>query len=217
MIRIPQVLPVARVPLLRPEGTHLSAREWSTVPALPPFVLADGGRSARQQTTARLCHDGAALHVRFDCEDRDIWGTLTRRDDPLYDEEAVEVFLAPGEEDPVRYFELEASPLGALFDARIENPSSRREDMRVDARWNCPGIAWRAEADPASRRWWAEIIVPWSSLSTETTPPSVWRANLCRIERPRGEEPEFSCWSPTLTDPADFHKPAYFGFLDLSR
>ena len=45
--------------------------------------------------------------------------------------------------------------------------------------------------------------------------PDTWRANLYRIERPRDAAPEYSCWSPTLTDPADFHKPARFGVLRL--
>jgi hypothetical protein len=42
-----------------------------------------------------------------------------------------------------------------------------------------------------------------------------WRANFYRIERPHDAEPEFSCWSPTMSDPADFHKPAYFGVLEI--
>ena len=83
---------------------------WDEIPALPPFQLADGSGPAAQQTRVRLCWDDLALHVRFDCEDRDAWGTFRQRNDPIYQEEAVEVFLAPGEEDPVRYFELEVSP-----------------------------------------------------------------------------------------------------------
>ena len=43
----------------------------------------------------------------------------------------------------------------------------------------------------------------------------LWRGNFYRIERPHDAEPEFSGWSPTMTDPADFHKPAYFGILEL--
>ena len=63
----------------------------------------------------RLAWDERALHVRFDCADRDAWGTYRERDDPLYEEEVVEVFLAPGEADPRRYVELEVSPAGVLF------------------------------------------------------------------------------------------------------
>src|SRR5690349_8240940 len=105
---------------------------WGDVPALPPFVLADGSGPAAQQTTARVCHDDEALYVRFDCEDRDIWGSYTRRDDPIYDEEVVELFVAPGAETPARYYEFEVSPNGVLLDAQIFNPTARRADLVVD-------------------------------------------------------------------------------------
>jgi hypothetical protein len=188
---------------------------WEEIPSLPPFQLADGGGPASQQTRVRLCWDGLALHVRFDCEDRDAWGTYRQRNDPLYEEEAVEVFLAPGEADPARYFEFEVSPLGTLFDATIHNPTSLRADMTGDPAWDCPGLRWAAGPGEARQDWWAELSIPWDAVSPSPEPPRVWRANFYRIERPRGGDPEFSGWSPTLTRPADFHKPARFGTLAI--
>jgi len=178
-------------------------------------MLADGSGPAVQQTRVRLCWDEAAFHVRFDCEDRDAWGTYRQRDDPIYEEEAVEIFLAPGEADPVRYFELEVSPLGVVFDARIHNPTSRRADMTGDPTWNCPGLRWAAGSGSVRQDWWAVLSIPWHGVAPPGELPRIWRANFYRIERPRDGEPEFSCWSPTLTRPADFHKPARFGFLEL--
>ena len=49
----------------------------------------------------QVCYNQQALFVRFDCDDRDIWGISTQRDDPIYDEEVVEVFIGPGEATPV--------------------------------------------------------------------------------------------------------------------
>lgn len=211
-------LPRRRVP--RSPATWIGPLEpatldWEGVPSLEPFVVADGSGPARQQTVVRVCQDERALYLRFDCEDRDIWGTYSRRDEPIYEQEAVELFLAPGEEDPVDYYELEVSPLGALFDARIHNPTSRRDDLVVDVGWDCPGIRWAAGIRKELRHWWAALIVPWSALVPSGPPPAVFRANFYRIERPRDGAAEFSCWSPTFTDPADFHKPAFFGVLEL--
>lgn len=189
---------------------------WDEVPSLPPFQLAEGGGPAVQQTRVRLCWDDAALHVRFDCEDRDAWGTYRKRDDPLYEEEAVEVFLAPGAEDPILYIEIEVSPLGALFDARIHNPTGLRAGMTGDRAWDCPGLRWAAGSGAERQDWWAELSIPWLGLGmTPDEPPRIWRANFYRIERPRDGEPEFSAWSPTLASPPDFHKPARFGVLEL--
>ena len=182
---------------------------------LSPFVRAEGGAPALEQTHVRVAHDGDALLVRFDCDDRDPWGTFDRRDDPVWQEEAVELFLAPGEGDPVEYLEFEVSPRGVLFDARVRNPASRREEMTVDVSWDCPGIAWRARVRPDGGAWRAELSIPWAAVAPPGPVPRTWRANFLRIERPRGAAPEFSCWSPTLTDPADFHKPACFGVLEI--
>ena len=188
---------------------------WDAVPSLPALLLADGRGPARQQTVIRVCGDTHALYVRFDCDDRDIWGTYTQRDEPIYDEEVVELFIARGEEDPVRYFEFEVSPNGVLFDARIYNPTSDRRDLVVDVAWDCPSIRWHAQRDDRAAHWWATMAIPWASICPSGPPPVIWRANFYRIERPPDAAPEFSCWSPTLTDPADFHKPAHFGTLEV--
>ena len=54
-------------------------------------------------------------------------------------------FSPPVRPTPKRYFEFELNPLGTLFDAVVDNPHSRRDDMVVDPSWDCPGIVWRVE------------------------------------------------------------------------
>jgi len=199
-------------------GIPLKDRSWEEVPGLPPLVRADDGGPAEQPTLVRVCWSESAPHLRFECVDRDAWGTYGWRDDPIYKEEAVEVFLAPGAPDPARYFEFEVSPRGVLFDAVITNPDGDRATMRTDPAWDCPGLRWEAGAGAADQDWWATLDIPWRSLLPETEPrPRTWRANFYRIERPRDGEPEFSAWSPTFTTPADFHQPARFGLLTLAK
>ncbi len=188
---------------------------WDALPALPSFILANGSGLARQQTLTRVCHDARALYVRFDCDDRDIWGTCTRRDEPIYEEEVVELFISPGAATPVRYYEFEVNPNGALLDAMIYNPTSERAELVVDLSWDCPALRWETGRDDLVGRWWTILIIPWLALAPTDDLPTTWRANFYRIERPRDVEAEFSCWSPTMTHPADFHKPAYFGTLLL--
>lgn len=211
-------IPHWRVPR-RPETWDSQADpatwDWTDLPSLPPFILVDGSGPAIQQTVARICYDAQALYIRYDCDDRDIWGTYTQRDEPIYDEEVVEIFFGPGEADMIRYFEFQVSPNEVLLDARIYNPTSQRPELEVDFAWNCPGIRWRAERDDAAQHWWGILVIPWAAVAPPGDLPRLWRANFYRIERPRDAEPEYSCWSPTMTEPADFHKPAYFGVLEL--
>jgi hypothetical protein len=187
---------------------------WSQAPVLELRRAQDGG-VAVHPTRVRLLEDGRHLFVRFDCEDADVWATHVRRDAPLWEEEVVEVFLAPGASDPSRYVEIEVNPLGTIFDARVANPDGRRDTMIVDPGWNSSGLVARVER-PVAGGWRAEIALPWADVY-DGAPASVWRANFFRIERPRGGSPEFSCWSPTMADPPDFHKPASFGRLLLEE
>ncbi|MBV8202770.1 MAG: carbohydrate-binding family 9-like protein [Acidobacteria bacterium] len=213
----------------KPPG--LAGFPWERAAALGRFVLADGSAAAAQPTVVRVACDPRALYVRFECADRDAWGTYRHRNDPIYQEEAVEVFLAPGEAAPRRYWEIEVSPLGVLFAARVDNPTGRRSDLVADTTWECRGIEWQAGPAGTSQDWWAELAIPWAAMAggagsgSEPAPPGAeppgsepprrWRANFYRIERPRGGRPELSCWSPTFTDPPDFHRPERFGILEL--
>jgi hypothetical protein len=219
-------LPRFTVPV-KPDAWDVSSFatwEWTALEPLPPFILADGSRPAIQQTTVRLCHDGDALYIRFDCDDDDPWGTLKRRDDPIYNEEVVELFIGAGEETPFDYYEFEISPNGILFDAKVHSPNGNRTDLRVDVDWDAPNLRWRGERSGRGR-WSAFMVLPWMAIAPPNQKSShqknsVWRANFYRIERPRegrsSYPTEFSCWSSTLTEPADFHRPARFGFLELA-
>lgn len=190
--------------------------DWKHLDPVGPFFLWNGSHFVRQSTFLRLCASAECLFVRFDCEDRHIWGTYTQRDDPLYDQEVVEVFLAEGEQIPVDYFEFEVSPLGVLFDARVHNPASRHHpEFKVDTAWDCPEIQWWAGIAAELNTWWAVLSIPWRALCPSGKWGKVWRANFYRIDRPPDAEPEFSCWSPTLTPVPDFHVPGRFGRLIL--
>lgn len=177
-------------------------------------------RVAWQPTALRTCHDGARLYVAFHCVDRDVFGSYTGRNEPIYEEEVVEAFLAPGP-DPRRYVELEANPLGAWFEARVASPDGRRDTMRVDRDWVCAGWqrAVRVAGDLARRDgrhvgWRVEWAIPFASLDAAPPGPGArWRANFTRIDRAGGGQ--YAAWSPTLAEPADFHVPDRFGVLEF--
>jgi hypothetical protein len=190
--------------------------DWAQAATLPPLLLADGSGPAQQQTVTRVCYNRQMLFVRFDCADTDIWGTYTQRDDAIYDEEVVEIFIAPGDATPVDYYEFEVSPNGVLLEVFAHNPTGDRAQMQLDFTWDCAGLQWVAQRDDAQNQWRVIYALPWASIGAPADLPTIWRANFYRIDRPRNGEPEFSCWSPTMIDPADFHRPGYFGYLTLA-
>jgi hypothetical protein len=193
--------PSLRVPSLGPTDRLV---------ALAPFHLRNSGDGSppRLATAVRVGARDGALLVRFDGRDRGVVATLTERDGPLWKEDVFEVFLSP-EGSPSIYYEFEVNPLGALFDARIESPEGRRETMRTDVSWNCPGFA--ASVGRREGHWWARLLIPLAPLCPEGA--DGWRANFYRIDR--GEPDEYSAWSPTFAEPPDFHRPERFGRLQL--
>ena len=202
---------VPRVDPVPPSGLPDDA-SWSQVRPLVLLRAEDGGVPS-QATEVRLAHDASALFLRFDCDDGDVWATYTRRDAPLWEEEVVEVFIAPGDADPAAYVEIEVNPLGAVFDARVTNPHGRRDSMHCDTSWNAPGLVVAVDRSSAPA-WRVDMAIRWADLCAGN-PPRSWRANFFRIDRPRGGADEFSAWAPTFVRPADFHKPARFGRLVL--
>lgn len=211
----------AFIPRLSSElwGNALFGKElWSASELLDPLVRAEDGLPAHWPTGVRVAWSSVGLAVRFDCVDPDPWATLSRRDDPLWQEEVVEVFLQGADLD--RYFELEVNPLGALFDAQVRNSAGDRRiaPLEVDASWRCGGILWGVGRDGLDSTWWAVLAIPWRGLNLDCAPERC-RANFFRVERPRGSgasEAEFTAWSPSLSTPADFHRPSRFGTLVLS-
>jgi hypothetical protein len=186
--------------------------------SLRPVELRDAatGAAPRFRTAVRVGARNGVLLVRFDGRDAGTVATLTRRDDSLWTEDVYEVFLSPLDP-PTLYFEFEVNPLGTLFDARVESPDLVRKTMRVDPSWNLRGLSGKSRVRPG--RWSAVLKIPLAGLLGGAAPdadvPRTWRANFFRIDR--GSPDEFSAWSPTWTDPADFHAAARFGFLELPR
>lgn len=192
---------------------------WQELSELQRFTQANGIDTTEFPTHTRVCYDDNYLYSYFECEDPYIWGTYTQRDEPIYDQEVVEIFIGVGSENPIDYYEFQVSPDGVLFDAKIHNPHSQRGTIKVGVEWNSANIKWWAKRDDSNNTWWAMLALPWHEIGAQAGEPlpQVWRANFYRIERPENREPDYSCWSPTHTDPADYHKPAYFGILELGE
>lgn len=186
--------------------------DWRSVSPCLIMSHAQHGRPLQQATTVRLIASPTALWVRFDCADNDAWATLTEHDSPLYTEEVVELFIAPGEQTPATYFELQTNPLNVQFDGIIQNPDEHRSTMTLDLQWNPIWHSW-TRVDPAG--WVSVWALPWQIFGREHGLGS-WRANFYRIDRERnGSGIETSAWSPTVREPVDFHVPSQFGVLTI--
>jgi hypothetical protein len=182
----------------------------------------------KYRTVFRALWNDKGLAIRFDaCDDRP-WHTMKRRDDPIWEEEVVEIFLDPASLGR-HYAELEISPTNVVTDLHILEPHPH---LNGDRSWNWHGM--ESTVVPGScggltsGSWIALAWLPWSGLrelSPEVAPRvppaagDVWSFNVFRIKRPHGpSEPEreavYAAWS-TPEGPS-FHEPAAFRRMEFS-
>ena len=148
---------------------------------------------------------------------------MTKRDEHLWDEEVVEIFLdldRSGRD----YFELEISPANVVCDVRMERP---HPDKKYDLTWNLEGLETRVvpfertpparrPAGPPSRACPGRASARCPRRRTIALPPrpgDSWRFNVFRVERPGGKErPRRAPIEVAWSDPRSpsFHVPASF-------
>ena len=158
----------------------IASAPWETAQGVR-LRLARTGGAPIQPTEARLLYDDQFLYAAFHCADRDAWGSFPNHDDPIYQEEVVEVFLDPAGRRR-SYVELEVSPLNVVFDAYILN-DPRCPPMRGLAEWHCRGLRTAVhverETTPRGRVckfWNCEMAIPFHQMhDAPNLPPSAGR------------------------------------------
>jgi hypothetical protein len=176
---------------------------------------------APYETQFRALWSPAGLFLRFDANDPSPWHTMTRRDEHLWDEEVIEIFLdldRSGRD----YYELEINPANVVCDLRMISPWP---DKKGDIDWTLAGLETRVHTQESAGRvrgWTATAFLPWSGLrplpsaahlALPPKPGDAWRFNVFRIKRPGGPaSPEkdavFAAWSPPSAQ--SFHDAGAF-------
>jgi cellulose/xylan binding protein with CBM9 domain len=202
----------------------LSEPVWKQAAVIKPFFDSDSGDRERGQTELRVWYDDTAIYLGWICTDADIQGTFVERDSPLWREEAVEFFITPKE--LTHYFEFEWNPLGAVFDATIDNDLDDQgvsngfsDDTSYTAKNMRSAVMVKGTVNNSSdtdKLWQVEVMIPFADLGQPTPKPKdVWRGNFYRINRDRDQPTEFLSWSPTMLD--GFQQPSRFGYIEFGK
>lgn len=177
----------------------------------------------RYRTRFQARWDDTALHVRFDAVDDSPWHTMTRRDDHIWEEEVVEIFLDANGSGR-NYAELEINPVNVVCDLRVERPWPA---LRSLTEWDWAGLESAVEplrdTHGTVEGWTAVGRLPWAGLRSlypgdggvvlPSAAGSAWRFNVFRIKRPGGPTaPNAGVIYAAFSKPAgpSFHDPAAF-------
>ena len=200
---------VARTEQTREEVIHSVA--WSDAETI------SWGRSPFR-TSFRALWSEEGLFLRFDADDTSPWNTYSQRDDPLWEEEVVEIFLDL-DRSGTHYAELELNPANVVCDLHIIRGAP---DVTGDIGWDFEGLVTNVEPRESNDGWTGFLFLPWDGfaslpsakdVSLPPEPGDRWRFNVYRIERPGGpnaprEGALFYAWSPTGSP--SFHVPTSF-------
>ncbi len=226
--KINERIPVCVVPriensIITIDG-NLDEPVWDKIQKLILSVNESGisEKDSTVMTWVMVCSDSSKLYIAFICNDPDIWGNFTSRDDRLWKEEVVEVFIDT-DNNPEDYIEIEVSPVNTLFDCYIVD--TQRINVEEAAKFDLKNIKNAVIIDGTLNKredqdckWTVEIAIPYEDILNNRKYDidnfEDWKINFYRVNRDHGKEDGKYSWSPTL---GKFHTPSKFGFLRFNQ
>ena len=196
---------------------------WQNAATLSPFILYHGKSAAKQQTNVKATWTPDYLYLAFESLDKDIHTPYTKRDDPIYESEAVEIFIdANGDQDD--YVELQAAPNEVQFDASFKGGRRKNFNTAYNSNYKVKNSIEGTLNQPGDqdKKWISEWQIPVKDLvdaGQQIKAGEQWRVNLFRLDRIRRNEKvvrsEASAWSSPLS--GDFHNIARMGTFEFIK
>lgn len=192
-----KVCPTSKPPVI--DG-RIDAGEWDEAAKLTNFVVMGSDMFAEQQTEVFVTHDERNLYIGFRCVNKhgQLKAEAKRRDEPVWEDDAVEFFIQP-DLDKSTYFQFIGNSKGVIADGK-----------GTDLTWDG---GWTYKASVREGFWEGEVSIPFASLGMKAPQEgNVIGFNACRDQRT--PTTLYSSWSPTS---GGFHDPSAFGKIVFSR
>lgn len=197
----------AHVPVI--DGV-IAPEEWDSTARVSDFSVWGILSKAKEQTDVMATFDSANLYIAFRCAHpyRKIRALAVKRDDAVYTDDAVELFIQPDLAKP-EYYQFAGNSKGVFMDG-----------MAKDTSWNGP---WVYKASVHDGYWEGEISISIVALGIDAPHDGLAIGfNAGRDQQTVTDLPEFvaggpsgiiSSWAPVRSS---FHNPKEFGRLILA-
>jgi hypothetical protein len=223
-------------PPIRIDG-RLDDESWKSAAWTDAFVDIQGDIRPRPrfQTRAKMLWDDTYFYVGALLEEPHVWGTLTKHDSVIFQDNDFEIFIDP-DGDNQEYYELEINALNTEWDLFLKK--AYRDGGPAINEWEVPGLKTAVhvsgtinQREDTDQSWSVEFAIPWKVLAEfahRPAPPrdgDQWRVNFSRVEwrheivdgqyRKVPNTPEDNwVWSPQGA--IDMHRPERWGYVQFS-
>ncbi|MEM2163957.1 MAG: carbohydrate-binding family 9-like protein [Candidatus Bathyarchaeia archaeon] len=214
----------------------LKERAWRLAAKTENFVDIVSGEQLPLRKWVKVLWDDEYLYVGFHIESPDVWGTVVRQDDIVYNDPDAEIFIDP-DGDTLNYYEFEVNALNTRYEVFWARPYYDIErKMWIDASeaganfsWDLVGIKHAVQIygtlnfhEDVDRGWSVEVALPWAGMrdltrgSLPPKPGDVWRINFyCQEFRDwRKKEVDHYIWAPAGV--VSCHVPSTWGYIEFS-
>ena len=181
---------------------------------MPPIATDWAGRATPTKTRVRALWSPRGLYMLWELEGLGAHTDQTRPADvervDLYQENCIELFLAPDPANRKRYVEIEVGPFGHWFDLLVDRTGTK---VRSDIAWSA-GLAIGTARDPDRHTAVIELAITAPEVVAALAPDARLPVGLFRME---GKAPrQYLAAFPTRTPKPNFHVPDAFGALVLT-
>ena len=119
---------------------RMAEADWQSAPTVDfIFPWDDVSHVPAQSTKARMLWDPGNLYILYECVDPYLHAEVTEHDGPVWEEDAVEIFVTPNPGNLNAYFGYEMNARGTFLDYMAFNAGRERtEDIHFD--WQSEGV-----------------------------------------------------------------------------
>jgi hypothetical protein len=181
---------------------------------ISPIPLTDvvTGEAVQEETLVKACWDSDAFYVRFECVDSYCISDYKNRNDPLFEQDVVEVFIDEDGEGK-RYAEIVVSPHNIIFDAMITHDNEDDPlEFAIHSDWETKGLVTNVDASRADKRIYT-LKIPFTNFERMPSDGTEWRINFYRIDEEPSGIRHYQAWSPIGI--INYHVADLFGKLQF--
>jgi len=154
---------------------NLTEAEWKKAKKIE-FIKMDG-KNPLQKTNVRILYDDKSLYFGIECfEDmiNRIKKNFTKRDDPVWGDDCIEIFIAPDYLKRNKYFHFVFNSIGIQFDQKVDISGANSE-------WNGK---WTVKTKILEDKWVGEVSIPFSDIGVNDGDLNLLGVSVCRERKP---------------------------------